>query len=110
MSNIAQQNPLMAPVIFNSQVYFTSQYFHRMYHANKPEGGKYSQLPHFNRLIRGMEAYQNYVDRGDIVELDYKLLKVKSDPILGWLKLLFQASSYQNIMLIPEKVFVESIG
>jgi hypothetical protein len=56
-----------------------------------------------------MEAYQNYVDRGDIVELDYKLLKVKSDPILGLLKLLFQASSYQNIMLIPEKVFVESI-
>lgn len=97
MSNIAQQNPLMAPVIFNSQVYFTSQYFHRMYHANKPEGGKYSRLSDFNRLIRGIEAYQNYVERGDIVELEYYTL---ADANIALVKDLFKAVSYKPIMLI----------
>jgi hypothetical protein len=69
MSIIASQNPLMAPVMFNGQVYFTSQYFHRMYHANTKDSGKYGQLKDFNRIVRSIEAYRHYIDRADIVEL-----------------------------------------
>lgn len=97
-STIAIQNPLMQPINFNGQVYITSQRLHADYKSNS--GEKYEQLPHFNRLIRSIEAYQNYIDRGDIVELDWKSFKNQSDPNFGSVKLLFEATQYKPIMLI----------
>ena len=44
-----------------------------VYKANA--GEKYSQLKDFNRLIRSIEAYPNYIEKGDIVELNWQVAK-----------------------------------
>ncbi|MCK7581044.1 MAG: hypothetical protein MZV65_39105 [Chromatiales bacterium] len=62
-------SPLMQPVQFNGQTYFTGQYFHQLYRTNSDADGKYKQTAHFLRLIRSIEAYPLYVESGDIVEL-----------------------------------------
>jgi hypothetical protein len=95
MSNLATQNPLFQPVQYQGGIYFTSQYFHQQYHANKPDGGKYAQLKDFNRLVRGIETYQDYVERGDIIELD----KAGAD-FAPALKELFRLTFGKPIMLI----------
>lgn len=100
MSNLSKQNPLFLPVQYQGELYFTSQYFHQQYHANKPEGGKYSKLADFNRLIRSIETYQNYVDRSDIIDLEYKPLKALTDALFAPVKEIFKASNYNPIMLI----------
>lgn len=95
MANIqpAQANPLMLPIQYSGQTYFTSQYFHQVYRQNAGDDGKYAQLQHFNRLIRSIEAYPQYVGRGDIVELS----RDKAGPDLGPV---FKANYGNPIMLI----------
>lgn len=105
-------SPLMEPVQYNGQTYFTGQYFHQLYRANSDADGKYKQVAHFLRLIRSIEAYPLYVESGDIAELTWEKVKadltdpnsgsvsVFSDPDTGSLKALFHASRYQPIMLI----------
>lgn len=88
MSNIIETNPLMLPVQYNGQTYLTSQFLHANYKNN--DGGKYEQLPHFNRLIRSIETYSIYIKRGDIIELTWKDLKNQTDPNIGSVKLLFE--------------------
>lgn len=100
MNEVSSLNPLFLPVLYNRQTYFTSHYFHQQYQANKPEGGKYAQLSHFNRLIRSLEAYQDYLGRSDIVELTWEFVKNQGDPIFGLLKSLVEGNSYKPIMLI----------
>lgn len=100
MPNLTPQNPLFQPVYYNGQTYFTSQYFHDQYHANKSEGGKYAKLSDFNRLIRNIESFPAYLDRGDIVELEYKYLKTLTDAVFAPVKALFKLNSFNPIMLI----------
>jgi len=100
MNNIVNQNPLMQPVMFNGQVYFTSQYFHQQYRANSNDGGKYAQLNNFNKLIRGIETYTNYVELSDIVELEWSHVKDSGNSKMESLKSLFKHNSYNPIMLI----------
>ena len=97
MSNLVsiKPSPLMEPVQYNGQTYFTGQYFHQLYRANSDESGKYKQVPHFLRLIRSIEAYPLYVESGDIVELTKS--DVETDPDLGSV---FKASHGNPIMLI----------
>lgn len=73
MSNLVsiQPSPLMSPVQYNGQTYFTGQYFHQMYRANSDADGKYKQTSHFLRLIRSIESYPLYVESGDIVEMTW---------------------------------------
>jgi hypothetical protein len=96
-SQISKVSPLMQPVHFEGQVYFTSRYFHAQYLANKPEGAKYKQLKHFNRLIRSLETYSDYVSRGDIVELEWGLI---TGPNFGPVDALFKETKKNPIMLI----------
>jgi hypothetical protein len=105
MSSITPiSNPLMQPVQYMGQTYFTGQYFHQMYRNNSDTNGKYKQFQHFARLIRSIETYQNYVDAGDIVELT----KEKASPDSGLasdtetqnLRLAFKATYGKPIMLI----------
>lgn len=93
-------NPLMQEIRHNGKTYFTSQYFHKIYTAGSPNGGKYEQLPHFNRLIRSIEAYSRYLDRGHLVELEWSDVKNSGIPNLDPFKTLFKATSYNPIMLI----------
>jgi hypothetical protein len=96
--NLAVQNPLMALVQYEGQDYYTSHYFHSIYKGNA--GKKYKQLYNFNALIRSIESFDKYVEKGDIVELTWKSLKDKSDLKFESLKVAFVASGYQPLMLI----------
>jgi hypothetical protein len=101
MSSITPiSNPLMQPVQYMGQTYFTGQYFHQMYRNNSDTNGKYKQASHFVRLIRSIETYQNYVNDGDIVELNWKEIKESGIQNMDSLKELFKTNSYNPIMLI----------
>lgn len=103
MSNLVSiSNPLMRPVQYRGQTYFTGQYFHQMYRSNSDTDGKYKQLAHFLRLIRSIETYPNYIESGDIVELEkadaeLALSSGEADPVLGSA---FKATFGKPIMLI----------
>lgn len=94
-SNIEIQNPLMQPVQYNSQLYFTSHYFHLQYKGNL--GSKYLELKNFNALIRSMEAYDVYVGNNNIIELSWR--KVKNSGVEN-LSPLFESNTYNPIMLL----------
>lgn len=89
------QNPLMQPVQFNGQVYFTSQHFHSHYKSNA--GDKYSSLSSFNKLLRSIETYDKYVDNGDIVELVWSDAKKLADSNLDSV---FKSTTYKPLLLI----------
>ncbi len=94
MSNVTTiTNPLMQPIQYNGQTYFTGQYFHQMYRNNSDTGGKYKQASHFLRLVRSIAAYPKYIEAGDIVELT----KDRADPDYGSV---FKANYGNPIMLI----------
>jgi len=94
MSNITPiNNVLMQPIQWDGQVYFTSHYFHQQYRNNSGDQGKYEQLKDFNRLIRSIEAYPRYVERGDIVELQRSEASADFAPA-------FKATFGKPIMLI----------
>lgn len=72
MPDLIPQSPLMQPVHYNNQEYFTSQYFHAQYLANSPHGGKYRRHPNFLRALRTIDTYQHYIEHADIVELSWQ--------------------------------------
>lgn len=100
MTNLDTSTTLLRPVFYDGELYFTSHYFHRMYLLNSQGDGKYGELFNFNKLIRSIETYPLYVERGDIVELEWKPLKEKGDSNLELLKPAFEATGYRPIMLI----------
>ena len=94
MSNITPiNNVLMQPIQWNGQVYFTSHYFHQQYQENSKDGGKYAELKNFNKLVRGIEAYKEYADKADIVELNKSETGSDLEPV-------FKATRGNPIMLI----------
>ncbi len=103
MTDLLAQNPLYAPVEFQGQTYFTSQYFHRQYVNHSHAASKYRQHSTFNRLLRSIEAYHIYLDQKDIVELSWSDVKsIKSDKYHFSIALtpLFQASGYGRLTLL----------
>ncbi len=104
MSNVTTlNNPLMQPIQYNGQTYFTGQYFHQMYRNNSDTDGKYKRTGDFIRLIRSIETYQNYVKVGDIVELTKDKANPESGPASeadAKIALAFKATFGKPIMLI----------
>jgi hypothetical protein len=96
MNNVTTiTNPLMQPIQYQGQTYFTGQYFHQMYRNNSDTGGKYKRAGDFMRLIRSIEAYGKYVEGGDIVELKRDASETDAD-----LASVFIANRGNPIMLI----------
>jgi hypothetical protein len=65
-------NPLMQPVEWQGQIYFTTRYFHQLYLAHMAEQGRkvtHKRHDNFLRVVRAMPIYHLLVERGDIVEL-----------------------------------------
>lgn len=94
-------NPLMQPVQYDGQEYFTSQYFWQQYLENSPYGGKYRQHSDFLRVIRGIETYLEYLARADIVELAWHQVKSSSKhDLLSALTPAFEARGYQKLYLL----------
>jgi hypothetical protein len=89
------QNPLMLPIELNGRTYFTSHYFHSLYRGNA--GEKYANIEEFNRLVRSIETYPEYVARADIVELKWVVAKGSG---MQSLHPCFKATGYNPIMLI----------
>ncbi len=96
MSNISPiSNPLMQPVQYNGQTYFTGQYFHQMYRNNSDTGGKYKRPGDFMRLVRSIETYPQYVESGDLVELTKDSVKTDAN-----LASVFKVNHGNPVMLI----------
>lgn len=70
MNELTKENPLMQVITLNGKEYITSHHLHAVYKGNT--GKKYKELHNFNRLIRSIETYQEYVNSGDIVEITSK--------------------------------------
>jgi hypothetical protein len=107
MPDLTPQSPLMSVVDYDGQMYYTSQYFHRQYVANSDAGkGKYRQHQTFVRRLKSIEAYQLYLDHGDIVELLWskggEITGTKSVPVnnINTLEPLFRSVSYNPIILL----------
>ncbi len=93
--NSITKNVLHKIVLYKGKAYLTSHYFHHVY-RNENGGGKYAELKNFNKLIRSIETYEEYIYRGDIVELTYN-----KDEITGSdLEPVFKSTAYKPIMLI----------
>ena len=93
-------SPLLAPVAYEGQTYFTSQYFHQHYRSNSPYGGKYHRHHDFVRLLRRIEAYELYVGQGDILEVSWSRIKLEGKHnLLSW-QPLFQAAGWNPLTLL----------
>lgn len=86
-------NPLMRPIQYEGQTYFTGQYFHQMYRNNSDTGGKYKRAGDFMRLIRSIETFNDYIKQRDIIEV----YKEEADADLASV---FKATYGKPIMLI----------
>jgi len=94
-TQISVTNPLLQPIQYNGQTYITSQRLHAEY-KNSEGAKKYELLKNFNRLIRSLEAYQSYIDKGDIVELPWKEAKITGSDF----EPVYASISYKPLMLI----------
>lgn len=70
MNDLQSQNVLMMPVIYNGREYLTSYRLHADYKAMN--GEKYVSVSEFNRMIRAIEAYPDYLVAENIVEISAK--------------------------------------
>ena len=98
--SITVASPLLVPVVYEEQTYYTSQYFHRQYLANSQHRGKYQRHHDFVRLLRSMEAYQLYLDQHDIVEIRWDRIKTEAKQILLYWHPLFQAAGWHALILL----------
>lgn len=111
MSQLVDSSPLLQPIIYDGQAYFTSQYFHAQYLANSPHGGKYRQHKHFLHALRSIETYTEYVEQSAIIEIAWSEAKILDSNqgqyvvtegkqgSLSW-KAIFQATGYQPLTLL----------
>lgn len=100
MPALVPSSPLMALISYHGQEYYTSHYFHRVYLANSPQSTKYRQHAHFTRRIRAIDAFEDYVNSGDILELQWHSMKAEANPIRDCFLSLFKATGYQPLMLL----------
>lgn len=100
---IVAQSPLLHPVSYQGETYFTSQYFHRQYRDNSPHGGKYRQHKNFLQLLRSIEQYQDHINLKNIAELSWDAMKVSNGVLAEnfsqW-KILFHATGFQPVTLL----------
>lgn len=96
-------SPLMQPVDYQGQIYFTSQYFHRQYLEQSPHGGKYRQHGNFLQAIRAIPAYELYIASADIAEISWNAIKERNDvlnEVFIYFKILFHAAGYRPLTLL----------
>ena len=69
MTDIVPQSPLMRPIEYQGQTYFTSRYFHQQYRANSypQRQGKYTRHKDFLRVLRTIPLYADYLRLGHVV-------------------------------------------
>jgi hypothetical protein len=98
---IPAHSPLMQPVVYQGQEYYTSQYFHQQYASDSHYDGKYRRHRDYLRMVRNIPAYQDYAYNGDVVEIHWRQIKTEGAPFLRTLlQPLFEAAGYQSLILI----------
>ena len=108
MSQLVPQSPLMQPVEYQGQTYYTSQYFHAQYVANSHQQAKVKYKWHqdFVRVLKAIEAYDTYVSHGDVIELRWiaKRHQGAKDPAylqqINALEPLFRLVGFQTMYLL----------
>lgn len=103
MSALLASSPLMQPVAYQGQTYFTSQYFHQQYLANSPHGGKYRRHDNFLQSVRTIPTYPDLIQGEHIVELEWKRVSASKDvltEIFSYFKSLFQLTGYRPLTLL----------
>lgn len=100
MPNLTPQSPLLQPIQWQGQEYFTSQYFHRQYVDDSPHGGKYQRFDHFMHAVRNIPAYALFQEAKAIVELRWPAFKQEQTAFVGSFKPLFQATGWNPITLL----------
>ena len=99
MNDLQSRNVLMMPIIYNGREYLTS---HRIHADYKAVGGeKYISVSEFNRMIRTIEAYPDYLVAENIVEISTKSQVVDFDSNAD-LALLIKSNSYKPVMLLDK--------
>jgi len=99
MNDLQSQNVLMMPVIYNGRDYLTS---HRIHADYKAVGGeKYISVSEFNRMIRGIEAYPDYLVAENIVEISAKSQAIDLSRDADFASLL-KSNSYNPVMLLDK--------
>jgi hypothetical protein len=110
MPDLTPLSPLMQPVEWQGNTYFSSQYFHQQYNEQKKLEGtpaKYTQHVHFLRRIRTIESYQRFVGANHIVTIAWKTIKEGPIPYRDRLQPLFKATGYYDIMLLDATAQIE---
>lgn len=115
MSNLVPTSPLMQPVLWHGQEYFTSQYFHQQYRQNLAEAGqegKYREHRHFLQAIRLIPAYDTFAANHHIVLVTWQEVKTtnlpdKSVSAFNELQKLFALTGYQPLTLLDHSAQIE---
>ena len=97
-TDVTTNNPLMGILNLDGKDYITSLHLQSIYNFNG--GEKYKRLNDFNRLIRSIEIYPNYLNSKDIIEIVYDREEIRGAEIASLLK----SNSYNPIMLITASV------
>jgi hypothetical protein len=90
-------DPLMQPVEWQGQLYYTTRYFHRQYLTHMAEQGRkvtHKRFDNFQRKLRGMPIYHLLVEHSDIIELCWDEGRTSN------LRSLFRALQYNPITLL----------
>jgi hypothetical protein len=107
MPDLAPLSPLMQPIAWEDQEYFSSQYFYHKYITNSPHSGKHRRFDNFMRLLRSIPAYALYTEQGAIVEINWTALKQEQPHLCGYFKDFFQAAGWQPLTLLNATAQVE---
>lgn len=99
MNDMTRQNILMLPVQYGGHEYLTSHRIHADYRA--AGGEKYAMLADFNRMIRSIEAYQDYRIAQNILEISSKSQPIDLYRDAGIASLL-KSNSYNPVMLLDK--------
>jgi hypothetical protein len=113
MHELSTVNPLMQPVLWQGKPYYTSNYHHVMYRRNAQERGqecKHERHGNFLQAVRAWPSYDLYVERKDIVVLQWSAVKsLKSElteEISSW-HTLFKANGWNELTLLNEVAQIE---
>jgi hypothetical protein len=103
MPDLTPLSPLMQPVEWQGQMYFTSQYFHQQYNEQKRIEGKparYREHKNFRQKIRNIENYDKMTTGCNIVELAWESIKSGPAEIFSRFTPLFKAVGYYDLLLL----------
>lgn len=113
MQAVGDVNPLMQPVCWEGQWYYTSNYYHVMYLHNVHEHGqegKYERHGHFLDALRAWPSYHLYLGQKDIIVLSWRTVRaVKTGQTadFGFWSTVCKANGWHDLVLLNQTAQAE---